>query len=84
MSQPSVIVQVDTLYSGLADPKQVSEYVKNAITKIDGSPNVVLSGGGPPWLYMALASALTSIKDKDESIKSLCYYTTSYGEIKIF
>jgi len=72
------IIDVQQLYGEQAKLDQLPEYVAKAKELAGQGQNVVLTGPGPVWLYLAVAHALHGVA------KSLSYDSPVTGKVVIF
>jgi len=53
-----VVIDVKTLYGDTAKLERISDYVNLALAMAGEGKEVVITGQGPVWLYLAIAHAL--------------------------
>jgi hypothetical protein len=73
-----ITINVQQLYGEQAKLDQLPEYVAKAKELAGQGQDVVLTGPGPVWLYLAVAHALHGVA------KSLAYDSPVTGLVKIF
>lgn len=73
-----ITINVQELYSEKAKLDQLPEYVNKAKELAGSGQDVILTGPGPVWLYLAVAHALHGVA------KSLAYDSPVTGLVKIF
>ena len=73
-----VIIDVKELYGEQAKLSLLDSYIAQAKEKAGRGNEVVLTGPGPVWLYLAVAHALHGIATK------LLYDSPATGEVVIF
>lgn len=72
------VIDVKELYGETAKLDLLPEYVKAAKERAGEGQDVVLTGAGPVWLYLAVAHALHGVA------KSLAYESPVTGKVTIF
>jgi len=75
---PSVTINIEELYGDIALIEKQQEYILDAIRRIGGSSEVILTGRGPVWLYLLIARNLHG------SVSRLGYSAPKSGDIVIF
>ncbi|GAB4390163.1 MAG: CRISPR-associated protein Csx3 [Thermodesulfovibrionales bacterium] len=80
MSAEKVVVDIDALYAadGTARLARLEHYKAEARRLAGEGNDVVLTGGGPIWLYLAVAHALHGVARK------LIYRSPVAGDVVIF
>lgn len=73
-----VIIDVKQLYGEQAKLAALAEYVEAAKARAGRGNEVVLTGPGPVWLYLAVAHALHGVAIR------LVYDSPATGEVVIF
>lgn len=73
-----VTIDVKQLYGETAKLDKLPEYISEALKLAGNGQDVVLTGQGPVWLYLAVAHALHG------KVKSLTYDSPVTGKVVIF
>jgi CRISPR-associated Csx3 family protein len=73
-----VTIDVKQLYGDVAKLDRLQEYVSKAKEMAGMGQDVILTGQGPVWLYLAVAHALHGVT------KSLTYDSPVTGKVVIF
>jgi len=73
-----VTIDVKQLYGDVAKLDRLQEYVSKAKKMAGMGQDVILTGQGPVWLYLAVAHALHGVA------KSLTYDSPVTGKVVIF
>jgi len=73
-----VIIDVKQIYGDQAKLDQLPEYVDQAKAQAGLGKDIVLTGPGPVWLYLAVAHALHGVA------RSLSYDSPVTGRVLIF
>ena len=73
-----ITIDLATFFSETAKLSDLSTYIEKAIEQADEGNEVVLTGKGPVWLYLAVAHALHG------KAKKLIYRSPVTGDVVIF
>lgn len=73
-----IIIDLAIFFSETAKLSDLSTYIEKAIEQADEGNEVVLTGKGPVWLYLAVAHALHG------KAKKLIYRSPVTGDVVIF
>ena len=73
-----IVVDIKELYGDQAKLSLLDGYIASAKEKAGKGNEVVLTGPGPVWLYLAVAHALHGVATK------LVYDSPATGEVVIF
>lgn len=74
----SVTLNLTELYGEKAAVKDINRYTANALRRIGFCRSVVLTGGAPVWLYLAIARSLHG------KVSRLVYSAPNSGDVVIF
>lgn len=73
-----ITIDLATFFSETAKFSDLSTYIEKALEQADEGNEVVLTGKGPVWLYLAVAHALHG------KAKKLIYRSPVTGDVVIF
>lgn len=73
-----IIIDLSTFYTSNAKLSDLDSYIRQALTLAGEGNDVVLTGGGPVWLYLKIAHALHG------KARKLIYRSPVTGDVVIF
>jgi len=73
-----IIIDISSLYAGTARLSDLEQYKKTCLEQAGDGNEIVLTGGGPVWLYLVLAHALHG------KAKRLYYRSPVAGDVLVF
>ncbi len=73
-----IVIDLSTLYSETAKLARLEDYVWQALETAGEGNEIILTGAGPVWLYLAIAHALHG------KARKLIYRSPVTGDLVIF
>lgn len=74
----TITIDIGTFYSDTARLAELDSYIQKAINIAGDGNDVILTGGGPVWLYLKIAHALHG------KARRLIYRSPVTGDVIIF
>ena len=74
----TIVIDISTFYSDTAKLNEIPSYIDKGIRLAGKGNDVVLTGKGPVWLYLAIGHALHG------KAKKLIYRSPVTGDVVIF
>ena len=74
----TVTIDLSTIHGGQAKLSELNNYIQQSINLTGEGNTVILTGGAPIWMYLAIAHALHG------KATTLKYLSPATGEVTIF